>query len=274
MLDPWALRNSWLKKRLAHHLYEWANLRAAACLHALNDEEALSIRRYGLTNPIAVIPNGVGLPDLRASDGNDAAPVLGADPRKPLLFLGRLHPKKGLVETIHAWKLVRDRSPEVAAQWRLVITGWDDGGHLPGLKALAVELGLAEDVSFQGPLFGAAKEAAFRAAGAFVLASYSEGLPNAVLEAWSHGLPVFMTEACNLPDGFVAGAAIAIDTAPDRLALVLSEHLARSDLGAVGQRGRELVELRYNWDRVARDLAAVYAWLVSGAPRPDTVRLE
>ena len=62
MLDPWAIRNSAWKKRIAMALYERRNLKSAACIHALNTSEAESIRALGFTNPIAVIPNGVELP--------------------------------------------------------------------------------------------------------------------------------------------------------------------------------------------------------------------
>src|SRR6266403_2031849 len=63
MLDPWALRNSRWKKRIASFLFEWRHLKGAACLHAINRPEALAMRNLGLKNPICVIPNGVEIPD-------------------------------------------------------------------------------------------------------------------------------------------------------------------------------------------------------------------
>ena len=68
MLEPWALRNSRWKKRMAAALYETQHLRGAACLRALSESETRSISGYGLRNPICVIPNGVDLPEL--SEGN------------------------------------------------------------------------------------------------------------------------------------------------------------------------------------------------------------
>ena len=61
MLDPWALGNAAWKKRLAGWWFEHARLEGAACLHALNEAEACAIRAYGLSNPICVVPNGVGM---------------------------------------------------------------------------------------------------------------------------------------------------------------------------------------------------------------------
>src|SRR6266542_4333942 len=102
MLESWALRNAGWKKRFAALLYEDRHLRSAACLRALCEAEAQSIRSYGMRNPICVIPNGVDLPDLSETPKLQAHAF--ADDRKILLYLGRLHPKKNLANLIRAWK--------------------------------------------------------------------------------------------------------------------------------------------------------------------------
>ena len=150
-----------------------------------------------------------------------------------MLFLGRIHPKKGVAELIRAWALLRRSDPSLALGWRLIVAGWDDGGHLPGLRTLVAELGLVDHVLFIGSVFGADKEAWFRSAKAFILPSYSEGLPMAVLEAWSYELPVFMTGACNLPEGFEEGAAIEVSTDPNQLANALGVDLGSGNLAAM-----------------------------------------
>lgn len=199
-LDPWALRNSAWKKRIAMASYERRNFEAASCIHALNASEAASIRAVGFLNPVSIIPNGVELPADNQALSRPA--FLNGDDRKLLLFLGRIHPKKGIVETLDAWSRVLHARPATGRDWTLVIAGWDDGNHMARVEACAASLGLHGHVHFPGPLFGADKQAALMHASAFVLASYSEGLPMAVLEAWAHRTPVFMTAACNLPEGF------------------------------------------------------------------------
>lgn len=265
MLDPWALANSAWKKRLAGLMFERANLAAASCVHALNLAEAAALRAYGLRGPVAVIPNGVHLPPVvSAAD----APAGDVDGRRVMLFLGRLHPKKGLAETIQAWSRL---DAALRADWRLVIAGWDDGGHGAALRDLAGPMLASGDISFAGPLFGPAKEAALRGASAFILASHSEGLPMAVLEAWSHGKPAFLTAACNLPEGFAADAAIRVTPEPQALADALATHLGRADLPDLGARGRALVAERFSWPAVGARLAAVYDWLLGGGPMPADV---
>jgi poly(glycerol-phosphate) alpha-glucosyltransferase len=94
----------------------------------------------------------------------------------------------------------------------------------------------------------------------------------AVLEAWSYGLPVAITDGCNLPIGFERGAAVRIDADADGIADVLPRLLSRTDseLAEIGMAGRRLVEDTFTWNRVARDMAAVYRWVL-GAERPSCV---
>jgi glycosyltransferase involved in cell wall biosynthesis len=142
MLDPWALANSRWKKRLASLWYESAHLRDAACIHALCESEADSIRAYGLKNPVCIIPNGVDLP---VETEERFASRQKTEDRKILLFLGRLHPKKGLVNALRAWhshlqSTIRD--PQ-SSEWTFAIAGWDQNGHQAELMQLCDELGLA-----------------------------------------------------------------------------------------------------------------------------------
>jgi len=110
-------------------------------LHALCDSEADSMRAYGLTQRIKVIPNGVEIPEgsFKFSDLS-----FQTRERKMLLFLGRIHPKKGLVNALRAWADIRNSPSAIrkSQEWQFVIAGWDQGGHKAELKALCVELGL------------------------------------------------------------------------------------------------------------------------------------
>lgn len=270
MLDSWALGHSAWKKQIATALFEGENLRGATCLHALNPAEAAAMRAFGLTNPIATIPNGADMPQRM-----DWAPPdwMAADHRRTLLFLGRLHPKKGLKELLQAWAALKAKSPQTAAHWRLAIAGWDDGGHLAELRAMVDALSLGNDAVFPGALFGDDKQRALANADAFVLPSFSEGLPMSVLEACAYGRAVFMTEACNLSDAFDAGAAVRISTEPQLMAAQLAERLDSPGLAELGRRGQTLVKACYTWTSIAKSHAAVYAWMRDGGQPPSYVSL-
>ncbi|MGO8698095.1 MAG: glycosyltransferase [Limisphaerales bacterium] len=148
MLDPWAMRNSRWKKAIAYFLFEGSHLRRARCLHALCESEARAMRELKLKNAIAIIPNGIDLPESREQKAESRNPPWHGiiEPgRKVLLFLSRIHPKKGLVNLLKAWAEVRrsELRGQRSGEWVLAIAGWDQGGHEAELKKLATELGLA-----------------------------------------------------------------------------------------------------------------------------------
>jgi len=291
-LDSWALSNAAWKKRIASVLFKGRQLRRAACLRALCQSEVESFRKYGLTNPIAVIPNGVELPeaDLTKLETRNLKPEIGG--RKTLLFLGRIHPKKGLPNLIRAFKKALDSRllSLDSAPWQLVIAGWDQVGHERELMELCEELGIRverrqssvegqqsdADILLWGPSFGKDKEDLLCSADAFILPSLSEGLPMSVLEAWAYGLPVVMTPECNLPEGFAADAAIRIETDAESIALGLAAlfTMSNEDRCSMGQRGRVLVTERFTWQTVARQMREVYDWMLGGGVPPSSVIME
>ena len=278
MLELWALRNAGLKKRIAALLYENQHLRGAACLRALCEPEAQSIRSFGMRNPICVIPNGVDLPQMIQSSGlrvQDSELMQVSQGRKVLLYLGRLHPKKNLANLIRAWNQTVNSHPSGPGNWMLAIAGWDQAGYERELKKLATDNGLMASVRFLGPLFGQEKEVAYRTCDAFILPSLSEGLPMTVLEAWAHAKPVLMTLECNLPEGFAAGAALQIGTGPEEIAAGLKQltEMSDDDRTAMGNRGRTLVATKFSWPEIGERMRSVYEWVLGGGATPDTVRL-
>jgi len=94
MLDPWARRNSAWKKRIAAAAFETAHLNEARCLRATAEMEAQHFRDMGLTNPIAIVPNGLHLPDLASRNETSL---------RHILFLSRIHPKKGVDYLLRSW---------------------------------------------------------------------------------------------------------------------------------------------------------------------------
>lgn len=273
MLDDWAIRNSAWKKRLVGLIFEHKHLAQSACLHGLCEPERVAIRAFGLKNPLCIIPNGIDLPNREGivAPWHDQV----ENGQKILLYLGRLHPKKGLINLLHAWRQLADGANS-KSEWILCLSGWDQGGHEAELKHMAAELGLGGSVRFLGPQFNAAKQACFENADAFVLPSFSEGLPMTVLEAWAYGLPVLMTPQCNIPEGFACEAAIRSDSTPESLAEGLNTlfSLNKRDRLTMGARGLELVKIKFTWARVAAQMYEVYQWVLGGGPPPECVRFD
>jgi poly(glycerol-phosphate) alpha-glucosyltransferase len=266
LLKPLALGNSRWKKRIAALLFESEHLRRAACLHALNAAEADAFREYGLKNPICVIPNGAILQNDRVSP----KPLQG----RSILYLGRFHLLKGLRRLIEAWSTVREEAE--AANWRLTLAGWDQNRHRAELERLADQLQVRTTVAFLGPQFNADKDRCFATASAFILPSESEGMPLSILDAWSWRLPVLMTNACNLPDGADAKAAIVMTPEVNSIAAALRQlfSLSDSEREAMGRNGRRLVEEHYQWPRLGNSMTEVYDWILGCGPRPACVWLN
>lgn len=271
MLDPWALGRKRWKKRLYSLLVERRNLERAACLHALTEKEADDYRRFGLSNPIVVIPYGVEVPKT-----GDARAFLRAHPelagKRIVLFLGRMHSGKGLDLLCRAWK-----DAARPADARLVLAGPDCNRTMAKLKRLVDALDIASSVSFTGMLRGEERWNALAAAEAFVLPSRSEGLSVSALEALALGVPVIVTSQCNLPEVRTRECGWVVEPGEGELTTALNESF-ESSAGhrfMMGLHGRRVAEEKYSWPAVARQMADVYESLAhSWAARLPQIDLQ
>lgn len=265
MLDPWAVRNSGWKKKIVGRLFEYKNLHTADCIHALCQSEYESIRKFGLKNPVAIIPNGITLPQNPQYERNHE--------KKILLFVGRIHPKKGIKEMILGLAMVKKQNPALLSSWEIQIAGWDQNGHINELKQIVESHNLQNEVKFVGPLYGKAKDKALCRANAFILPSFSEGLPMSVLEAWAYELPVVMTDFCNIPEGFEHNCAIKIDTTPSDICekLIILFQMPEMELSEMGKRGLKLVSKNFTWEVVAKQTFELYKYLLGENPKPSFI---
>lgn len=274
MLEPWALNNSRWKKRIVALLFENRNLRFAHCLHALNPAEAESIRHYGVKNPVAIIPNGVDIEGIHPLPDRDALarhfPQIKG--KRRVLFLSRLHPKKGLSNLLRAWSNLVREFPD----WTLLIAGSGAPDYERELRELTASIAIEQSVVFLGAVYGEQKREALAAADLFVLPSFSEGLSMATLEAAAAGLPVLHTPECNFPQLTKAGAAIETTATESgvesglRALLKLSPETRHE----MGQKGLAMVKSNYTWRQVATQMLALYQWLRNEGPIPLFVRLN
>ncbi|HWE38092.1 MAG TPA: glycosyltransferase [Isosphaeraceae bacterium] len=270
MADPWALRQKRLKKSLYTFLIEGKNLRRASCLHALTRPEVDHFRALAPRTPVCLVPNGVDLAPLEDLPQRSALeaehPELAG--RFLLLFLARLHVKKGLDLLAPALADVARDHPDL----HLLLVGTDDGALAPFREQIR-GLGIDRRVTYLGHVAGEGARRAWGAADAFVLPSRSEGFSMAVLEALACRLPTLITTACHFPEVAAEGAGLVVHPTVADITAGLRGLLecSASERASMGDRGRALVASRYTWDRQAERLAAVYRWLAGGGPRPEAV---
>ena len=254
--DPWALKQSYWQKKVYGPTCEIPLLNKATCLQALTSREAEQFQQSGIRAPAVVIPNGVDERNF-VQQGESLARTLNLPPgQKTLLFLSRLHPKKGVDVLIKAFARFSGKRDDVT----LVIAGDDAGSGYKGtLMNLVSQSGIGDKCRFVGEVHGRDKFAMLLGADAFALLSHSEGLPVAVLEAMAAALPVIITQDCNLPEVALheAGEIVHVDIAKaaEAFARVLDEPCRAKTMGLNGQR---LVSERFTWARIARRTIQTY----------------
>jgi glycosyltransferase involved in cell wall biosynthesis len=201
---------------------------------------------------VQVIPNGIDMADFddlpprevfRARYGIPADALL-------VLFLGRLHPRKGV-------DLLARAVEAVPGAW-LAVVGPDEGAQ-SDIEALAQALGISDRVTLTGYLDGADKLAALAAADVFALAAVGEGLPMAALEAGAAGLPLLLSPECYLPAVEEAGAGWVLPRRPAAWSDGLRRLLTDADLCAsMGHSARDMVAARFTWSAVLDRLESFY----------------
>lgn len=271
MLDPWAMSHASWKKELVWSLWESKALERVACIHALCLSEAVAIQRRLPNKPIAVIPNGVLIPPSRLTNRNQIPWLHDIDKdANILLFFGRFHLKKGIEPLLTAWQAVVDFAEQ--NNWYLVLIGFGDDGKLQSqLNTCPIER-----CYVYPPVFGSQKTAVLQHSSAFVLPSYSEGLPVAALEAMAHKLPCLLSSACNLPSAFQANAAITAEPESSQLIPCLKTLFSskNQDLEKMGLNGFNLVKNQFGWMRACESTHQLYEWLLGTAKQPPFVKIN
>jgi glycosyltransferase involved in cell wall biosynthesis len=271
MLEPWALRQKRLKKAVAMQLWQRSLLIRAGLLHATSELECEGLRQLGLRGPVAIVPNGIDVPpdidDLRAEKPANHSGNVSRGRR--CVFLSRLHPKKGLLMLLEAWKRVRPPG------WTLDIAGSGDARHEAEVRKTMLKLQL-EEVSLVGDLRGALKWQFLANADLFVLPTFSENFGIAIAEAMAAGLPVITTRGT--PWQVLRDQRMGwwIDADEHALAAALRE--ATSESGAAlherGQRASRYAMTTFGWPAIGQRMLACYEWLLGIGPSTEDIQFS
>lgn len=267
MLEDYILRRNPSRKWVGRTLYTDHNLTNAASLIVNTPIEASTVARLGFPTLIRVIPNGVQLPSEDSRPPReDAVRALGLPLKtsdKVLLYLSRIHPKKGLHLLLDAIETVLPAHPD----WHLVVAGsfFEGEGYEDLIQTKVAASPVRSRIHFVGEVSGPRKLAALSLADLFALPSSSEGFSNAVIEAMAWSVPVLITTGCNFPEVAREGAGWVIDSA-SHLAEALREAVAEpARLRERGRRARALIERDYQESHVL-DL---YERCATESLRPD-----
>jgi glycosyltransferase involved in cell wall biosynthesis len=256
MLDPWSLDQRKWKKKVGLALGTRRVLRRAKFIHALNHDEARLIAPLKLGVPTCIIPNGIFLEEVEPLPARGTFRIDHPElaDYAYVLFLGRLHWKKGLDYLADAFALLAERLPSV----RLVVAGPDDG-HKANFEAHIHRHNLGDRVRLVGPLYGPNKFAALADASCFCLPSRQEGFSVAVLEAMAAGVPVVISEACHFPEAASSRAGVIAPLEPSAIAAAIESILLNpSRAASMSSAGQNLIRNHYTWPRIAEQLTNLY----------------
>ena len=273
MLEPWSLQQKWLKKRIARWLYQDRDLKCAAALHATAESEAEQFRKLGFKNSIIVSPNGVNVPK---KDKNSTLQIQLKTPTDPdhrrVLFVSRMHPKKGVMELVEAWRQVVSGGVEEWRSWNVelvyTVSGELEKEYEAKVKARVKELGLEDQFIFTGALNDDEKWEAYARADLFVLPTYSENFGIVVAEALWAGVPVITTKGTPWKELEDRKCGWWIDlpeegSNPSNWTMLVSALegvmlMSDDERREMGERGRRLVEEKYTWDAVVKAMVKGY----------------
>lgn len=255
LLCQWSLQQSTRKKQMYLQLIEKANLNHSQALHLTSEQEQQEVSQLSLTTPSFILPHGLFIPATIADARQRLRQYFNVPADEPIiLFLSRLHPKKGLDYLIPALgKLTNYR-------FTFVIAGSGSPEYESEVKSLVLSHGIRTRTHMIGFVRGEVKDVLMQGADLFALTSYSENFGVAVLEAFAAGLPVLITPGVALADvvtkqrlGYVAELNVT------RIAFLLQqalEHLQETKI--MGDRARQLVQKKYTWSRITENLIEIY----------------
>ena len=280
-LTKWALRYHWWKKLPAMLLYQYCDLRCASGFHVTVQEELKDVRRLWLKQPVIVAPLGVEIPEMKFASHEN----------KDLLFVSRIHPKKGLDTLLHAWAKL---SKDVRNGWRIIIAGPDDIGHQAELKELAEQLGLSvrdfskelefgkkqihggnevplkvyqeklseikADVVFTGPVYSETKDWLYQQSHHFVLPSHSENFGGVILEALAAGTPCITTKGTPWASLLEHNCGWWVEDDVEAIRAIIAKVLAlpKEQYMAMSDNARAFVREKFSWESSAQTLVNGY----------------
>lgn len=253
MLEPWIMaRHYWTRKFPALLLYQKKAIVKADCLHATAESEKENLLKLGYNNKIQIIANGIDVESI----------MLKKDwkRKKQILFLSRIHVKKGIDFLLEAAAQLKNE----LAGYTIHIAGEGDASYIRQLKEKAKQLGIESMVDFCGGVYGEKKWQLFRDADVFVLPTYSENFGIAVAEALASGTPVITTNGTPWEElnTLHCGWYTEVGTTATVNALRQFLQTSEEELETMGKRGRKLMEEKYSTTMVARQMNMLYKKVV------------
>lgn len=260
-LSAEALQHHRYRKALFSALLQGRTLTRASAFHATSHGEYQDIRRAGFDQPVFVVRNGVDIPSVLVQKPRDGQRIL--------LYVGRVHPIKGLELALEGWQELTN----AYSDWVFRIVGPIDSDYARRLRESALSDHIPR-LEFVGELSGKELAAEYQTADALILPSLSENFGMVVAEALANGTPVLTTEATPWEALRERDCGWWVSRQQDPFFAAMRDVLSteREELSRRGMKGRQWMIDEFSWKQVANDMLAAYLWLLGDGARPAFVR--
>lgn len=248
MMEPWCVHNKAWKKKIALTLYQQKSIREADYLYATTNQERDNMLLWHEKTPIAVIPLGIGVDDIK--------PKMSWNKQKKVLFLSRIHVKKGIEFLLEAIKELKEQTEG----YQFVIAGDGEPSYVEGLKQRVADYGLSDRVKFVGGVYGEQKYDLYREADFFVLPTYCENFGYVIAEALAVGTPVVTTQETPWQSLETTHSGYWVPLQQQAITQAVAKMLAKDEdeLKVMGQNARKLIETQCNSAIVAERTVELY----------------
>ena len=249
MLEPWIIkRHYWTRKLPALLLYQKAAIRKADCLQATAESEYDNLLHLGYNDKISVVKLGIDADGIKMKESWKKT--------RQILFLSRVHVKKGINFLIEAAEILR----EELKGYKILVAGEGDEEYVSSLKRQIDDKGLQDIVQLIGGVYGEEKWRLFQSSDFFVLPTHSENFGLAIAESLASGTPVITTVGTPWSDLNTSHSGAWIEIGMQPLVEALRKFLAMTDeeLELMGRNGRKLIETKYSARVMAKEMMEVY----------------
>lgn len=261
-LSKEALKISSFKKKIFNLFFRHTKvINNCDAFHATSEKEKIEIRELGFKQPIAVIPNGINIPIYRKKKFRKKN-------SRNFLYLGRIHPIKGLESLIQSWiKMEKNNN------CKLEICGYyNDKKYYEKLRKMVKENEL-KNVTFSKAVSGQEKIDKFLSSDIFILPSKSENFGIVIAEAMSLGLPVITTN--NTPWECIMRENLGwyIDLNENKIyqSMIQASQSNQNDLIAMSKKSRNYVKNEFEWESLLTKYDQFYKWILNNGVKPSFV---
>lgn len=248
MTEPWILNRNKIKKKIALFLYQKRSLKSADRIHVTAESEKYNFLKLEYNSSVKMIPNGIRLEEFD----------LKKDwvKKKKILFLSRIHEKKGVEFLLEAIYRIKD----IIADYEVIIAGEGEDVYVNKLKKLIADKGMANIIKFIGGVYGVEKFKLYKEADLFVLPTYSENFGIVIAEAMASGTPVITTNGTPWYELNTLNCGCCIDVGVDALQDALTEFCAKDEeeLEIMGRNSRKLIQSKYSSSIIGKKMYDLY----------------